>query len=225
MFTGIVQGLGSVKDVENSIESGKIVIETDLDTSDISIGDSICVDGVCLTVTVVKKNVFEADLSDETLRISTLGSAGRGALVNLENSLLFGGKLGGHLVTGHIDGLGIIAKSEAAGKGRVLSIEADSELLNAVVKKGSVAVDGISLTVADVFDKGFSVFIIPHTLKETTLQRKVKGDKVNIETDIIGKYVCRFLLPYNGRGDKKSRVNKDFLLEHGFITEKNDDIY
>ncbi len=193
MFTGIVQGTGRIKGIEKAGRSGRITVTTSLDLSDVREGDSIAVDGVCLTVTAMERDGFRADLSEETLRITTFSHRRPGDTVNLEKALRFQDRLGGHLVTGHIDGVGMIRRRERRGDGEVMEISAPRSVMEGLVMKGSVAVDGVSLTVAGLSSSSFSVFLIPFTLRHTTLSRKRVGERVNIETDIIGKYVQRFL--------------------------------
>jgi len=212
MFTGIIQTVGRVKDIDAKGDSARITVEHGGSIADIKPGDSVAVDGVCLTVVEFSLSVFKADISGETLRLTTLGNKRRGGLVNLENPLTPSSPMGGHFVTGHIDGIGLIARKAAAGEFAEIDFSIPAELQGQIVKKGSVAVDGISLTVADLIEQGFRVAIIPHTLKNTSLSSKKEGDRVNIETDIIAKYVERFLGAY-----KKQGIDEDFLRRHGFI--------
>jgi len=188
MFTGIIQAVGRIKDIERKRGFARITIEHNGDLSAINTGDSVAIDGACLTVVDFSPSLFRADISGETLSLTTLGNIKTGEKVNLEKSLTPSTPLGGHFVTGHI------------------------ELQGQLAKKGSVAVDGISLTVVDIFENGFRTAVIPHTLRDTTLSGKTKGDNVNIETDIIAKYVQRFLLTYNKQG-----IDETFLKGHGFI--------
>ncbi|MFQ5736517.1 MAG: riboflavin synthase [Thermodesulfobacteriota bacterium] len=211
MFTGIIEDVGSVKSIEKKGPSGRIGIETTLDLSGIRTGDSIAVDGSCLTVTRVSKGSFMADLSDETLRVTTLGSLESGARVNIEPALTLSRPLGGHMVTGHVDGVGTIVRKARRGEAMDLEVSCPAELMGQIVKKGSVAVDGISLTVAELLPGGFRVAVIPHTMKRTTLPDKREGARVNIETDVIGKYVEK----YFASGSKG--ITEDFLSEHGFF--------
>lgn len=211
MFTGIIQTIGKVKGLEKKEKSARITIEHGGLTG-ITIGDSIAVNGACLTVVEFSSSIFKADISEETLRLTTFGDVQTGKAVNLEKSLTPATSMGGHFVTGHIDGVGNIAKKTMGGEFAALDFKVSNDLMGQIVKKGSVAVDGISLTVADVMENGFRVAIIPHTLKNTTLSAKKEGDTVNIETDIIAKYVERFLLTY-----KKQGIGEAFLKEHGFI--------
>ena len=239
MFTGIIEDRGTVKSVEIRGASGKIIVKTSLDARGINPGDSIAVEGVCLTVTDIADGAFTADLSPETLDTTTLGGLRSGARVNLERALTLQKPLGGHLVTGHIDGVGHIKRKTPGGGGLggglrgggmgatggrggrggrdggdFLDIEfsVPSRLLTQIVMKGSVAVDGISLTVKGIARDGFSCAVIPHTLALTTLGEKAALSKVNIETDIIAKYVERLV-----SGREESGVTEGFLSEHGFL--------
>lgn len=212
MFTGIIQNIGKIKGVEKKGKSAKIIIEHESLLADIKVGDSVAVDGVCLTVVEFSQSMIKTDVSEETLRLTTLGTMKTGDKVNLEKSLTPSTPMGGHFVTGHIDGVGNIARKAIEGAFAIIDFNIPNELQSQIVKKGSVAVAGISLTVAEVFESGFRVAIIPHTLKITTLSVKKVGDKVNIETDIIAKYVQRFLSV-----QRKSGVDEAFLKEHGFI--------
>ena len=212
MFTGIIQAVGRVKDIEAKGDSAGITVEHGGNIADMKPGDSVAVDGVCLTVVEFSLSVFKADISGETLRLTTLGNKRRGGLVNLEKPLTPSSPMGGHFVAGHVDGIGLIVRKAAAGEFAEIDFSIPAELQGQIVKKGSVAVDGISLTVADLIEQGFRVAIIPHTLKNTSLSSKKEGDRVNIETDIIAKYVERFLGAY-----KKQGVDEDFLRRHGFI--------
>ncbi len=193
MFTGIIQGTGRVKGIEKTGRSGRITIITSLDLSDLKEGDSVAVDGVCLTITAISREGFRADLSEETLRLTTFSYKRPGDMVNLEKALRFQDRLGGHLVTGHVDGIGTVRRRERRGEGEILEVSAPKAVMEGLVRKGSVAVDGVSLTVADLSATSFSVFLIPFTLEHTTLSLRRSGDRVNIETDIIGKYVYKFL--------------------------------
>lgn len=212
MFTGIIQETGSVKSVEKKGTSGRITIEAVECARRVSTGDSIAVDGACLTVTEVRNGFFIADVSSETLSLTTLGDLGPGDRVNLETALTLSTPLGGHIVTGHVDGTGKVEAARASGDFVEIEFSAPSALMRQMVKKGSVAVDGISLTIAGLTGGGFRVAVIPHTLKLTTLAEKGPGASVNIETDILAKYVERLL----GR-DPGGRITEGFLAEHGFL--------
>lgn len=197
MFTGIVEGTGVVERVEPSANSIELTVRTSLRGLDLKIGSSLAVNGCCLTVVQLrskgKQRWVRFDLLNETWRRTNLQFAKPGALVNLERPLRADGNLGGHFVTGHIDGLGTIARWERAGQDHVLDITAPPEVMRYVVFKGSMAVDGISLTVAGVQKKSFRIWIIPHTYEITALRERKLGDQVNLEADLLGKYVEKFL--------------------------------
>ncbi|MBI5491607.1 MAG: riboflavin synthase [Deltaproteobacteria bacterium] len=212
MFTGIVEAVGAVKFIEKRGAFGRIGIEARFDLDEVNLGDSISIEGVCLTVTAKEAGSFTADITDETLRLTTLGELGAGSPVNLERSLTLSKPLGGHLVTGHIDGVGVLKKKMIKGPSAEIHISVPAPLMRQVVKKGSIAVDGISLTVADIVGELVKIAVIPHTLDNTSLKSKKEGAKVNIETDIIGKYVEKFF----SAGEKKG-LTEGFLAEHGFI--------
>jgi riboflavin synthase len=189
MFTGLVKALGTVA----AIDGGRMRIEAE--PLGLSEGDSIAVDGVCLTATSVDGGAFDADVMDETLRRSTLGSLASGDTVNLEPPLRAGDPLGGHVVQGHVDGTGAVESVSEEGFARVVRIAAAPELLRYVVEKGSIAVDGVSLTVAEVDGEGFSVSLIPETLERTTLGAAAPGRAVNLEVDVLAKYVEKLSAP------------------------------
>ena len=228
MFTGIVEEVGIVRQVITGSRSGEIAIQARKVLAGTKIGDSIAVNGVCLTVTGLSSDGFTADVMPETLRRSNLGTLRKGSPVDLERAMAADGRFGGHIVSGHIDGTGRIAQMKRDENAVVVTIAAARELLALVVEKGSIAIDGISLTVASVTDTEFSVSIIPHTADETVLLRKAAGDTVNLETDIVGKYVQK-LLRYgnagtNGTSDGRASfsgpddsVTMDLLARNGFL--------
>ncbi|HON58555.1 MAG TPA: riboflavin synthase [Smithella sp.] len=210
MFTGIVEGLGKVKRLARKGADAVLEIEAAIDLTDVALGDSIAVNGVCLTVTSKNQRSFQADVSAETLSRTTLKTLQTGQPVNLEKSLRVGGFVGGHFVLGHIDGTGrIVSKTQKSGS-LILAVELDDMLSRYIVEKGSIAVDGVSLTVNKLEKSRVYVNIIPHTAAQTTLEMKKEGDQVNIETDILGKYVEKLLQSSRG-------IDKDFLAEHGFL--------
>ena len=210
MFTGIIEDLGKVMRLTMKGADALLEVETAIDLSEVSIGDSIAVNGACLTVTAKTAKTFTADVSAESLARTTLGNLQPGGRVNLEKSLRVGGFLGGHFVLGHVDAKGrILSKTQKSGS-MVFTIAVDEPVARYIVEKGSVAVDGISLTVNRVEKGRFYVNIIPHTAANTTLVGKKEADLVNIETDILGKYVEKLLQRPGG-------VDKNFLAEHGFI--------
>jgi riboflavin synthase len=210
MFTGIIEGLGKVVRLTMKGADAVLEVEAAIDLSEVSQGDSIAVNGACLTVTSKTSKAFTADVSAESLSKTTLKHLQAGHQVNLEKSLRVGGFLGGHFVLGHVDGVGrILSKSQKSGS-LIFAIEADDHLSRYIVEKGSVAIDGISLTVNKLEKGRFYVNIIPHTAVHTILAGKKEADFVNIETDILGKYVEKLLQTPRG-------IDKDFLAEHGFI--------
>ena len=189
MFTGIVEECGTVLDVLKNGVSGSVQIQASTVLEGTKTGDSIAVNGVCLTVTKLTKSSFTADVMAETFRRTNLGNLGKNSRVNLERAMAADGRFGGHIVSGHIDGTGIISRIKEEGNAVWIYISAHQSILNLIVEKGSVAVDGISLTVAAVSDKEFAVSVIPHTRENTVLSGKKTGAVVNLENDIIGKYV------------------------------------
>lgn len=189
MFTGIVEECGTVLDVLKNGVSGSVQIQASTVLEGTKTGDSIAVNGVCLTVTKLTKSSFTADVMAETFRRTNLGNLGKNSRVNLERAMAADGRFGGHIVSGHIDGTGIISRIKEEGNAVWIYISAHQSILNLIVEKGSVAVDGISLTVAAVSDKEFAVSVIPHTRENTALSGKKTGAVVNLENDIIGKYV------------------------------------
>ncbi|MDQ6914930.1 MAG: riboflavin synthase [Actinomycetota bacterium] len=188
MFTGLVQALGTVA----AAGGGRLVVETPL-AGELREGDSVAVNGVCLTATAIDPPRFAADVMEETLRHSSLGSLDAGARVNLELPLRPSDRLGGHIVQGHVDGVGTVRELADEGNARRMTIESEPELLRYVVEKGSIAVDGVSLTVSELEDDAFEVSLIPETLERTTLGRAWPGDKVNLEVDVLAKYVERLV--------------------------------
>lgn len=218
MFTGIIEEVGEIQNIKNGIKSSRLAIKAKKVINDTKIGDSICTNGVCLTVINITGNLFEADIMAETLRRSNLGELKSGSKVNLERALTLDKRLGGHLVSGHIDGVGQIVANLKEDNAVWITIEANSEILRYIVKKGSITIDGISLTVAYIDDKTFKVSIIPHTGEETTLLNKRIGKIVNLECDVIGKYVEKLLgLSTNKEETLKETLGEKFLRENGFM--------
>ena len=211
MFTGIVEGKGKVQSLGNGSSGFTVTIEAPFDLSSDKVGDSISVNGICLTATKIEKTTFSADVSKETLSRTNLGKLKSGSEVNLERALKLGDRLGGHLVTGHIDGPGTVKKIETRGESLYIEIAVEEKELKYIVEKGSITVDGVSLTVNSVGNNFFTLNIIPHTLELTTLGEIKPGSHLNIETDIIGKYV-ESLTP----GDSSERVNMNLLQKCGF---------
>jgi len=216
MFTGIVEEVGRVRHVVSGSISGEIAINASTVLEGTKLGDSIAVNGVCLTVTRLLKDGFTADVMPETLRRTNLGSLKAGDSVDLERAMAAGGRFGGHIVSGHIDGTGSIKSMRNEGNAVWVTIGAAPEILALIVEKGSICIDGISLTVAAVSDTDFSVSVIPHTGSETILLKKKAGDIVNLENDIIGKYVQRLLHPQPAPGEQKREITMEFLAEYGF---------
>lgn len=218
MFTGIIEELGRIARIDVGSQSGKLFIEARAVLQDVRLGDSIAVNGVCLTVTSFTESGFTADVMPETLKNTNLGSLKQGDVVNLERAMAMGDRFGGHLVSGHVDGTGLIVSREPYANAVLFRISAAADLLRYMVPRGSVAVDGISLTITDVRRDSFSLSIIPHTLSHTNLQRKRVGDTVNLECDLIAKYVDRLLAWRRGEEAEAdgSRINQDFLRQHGF---------
>lgn len=216
MFTGIVEEMGTIAGIQKGAKSAVLTIQAEKVFSDIHIGDSIALNGVCLTVTSFSGNTYTADVMNETLRRSSLGSLAIGSKVNLERAMAANGRFGGHIVSGHIDGTGTITKVEKDDNAIWYTIAAEENLMKYIVEKGSIAIDGISLTVAKRSDMDFAISMIPHTAKETVLSQKKPGDIVNLENDIVGKYIEQ-LMHYEKKEEKKeSRLTKEFLLRAGF---------
>lgn len=216
MFTGIVEEIGHVEHIQNGEKFSRIKINAVKVLEQSQIGDSIATNGVCLTITNMTSGSFEADIMAETLRKSNLGSLRIGAAVNLERAMRLSSRLGGHLVSGHIDGTGEMMSITKEAAATWITIKAPTEILRYVVLKGSIAIDGISLTVADVTKEYFKVSVIPHTKNKTTLLMKGVTDQVNLEVDIIGKYVER-LLGLTHEVHKENKIDEDFLKNHGFM--------
>jgi riboflavin synthase len=209
MFTGLIQGLGTVRKITRKGQDALMGVETTLPLNDLKQGDSIAVNGVCLTITSISGQIFSADVSAETLAKTNLQFMKAGERVNLEKALRLTDFLGGHIVLGHIDGSGKIVEKTPKSGSIVLGVTVEEALVRYIVEKGSIAVDGISLTVNRYTKERFYVNIIPYTIENTTLSFKRAGDMVNIETDILGKYVEKLLQP-------RGRIDMDFLREHGF---------
>lgn len=211
MFTGIIEEMGAVRSLQRSAGAARLTVAASKVLEGTALGDSICVNGVCLTVVSLGAAEFSADVAVETLRVTNLGELRNGAKVNLERALQLSARVGGHLVSGHVDAVGRIRERREEGNGWRVVFEAPEAVLRYVIRKGSVAIDGISLTVADVDASGFSVAMIPHTAKLTTLGFKAAGDTVNLESDIIGKYVERLI---GGRAPEA--LSLDLLRKNGF---------
>jgi riboflavin synthase len=216
MFTGIIEETGQIEYVNSSSEKYQIGIKCENVLEKTKIGDSIAVNGICLTVTKMWRNRFEADVMSETLKRTGLKESKKGTCVNLERAMAADGRFGGHIVSGHIDGTGIIGSIREDKNAVWYEIFADKKIIKYVVEKGSITIDGISLTVAYVDEKGFKVSTIPHTRESTNLKDKNVGDTVNLECDIIGKYVEKLLNFSNNNEQKKSKITENYLIENGF---------
>lgn len=213
MFTGIVEEIGIVKSLEFKANGAKIVIGCQKVVEDVKIGDSIAIDGVCQTVIASNSSEFSAEISDETLKVTTLGNLKSGNTVNLERALTLSSRLGGHIVSGHVDCMGKFINIEKLSDFYNLQFEIPEEQEKYVVYKGSITINGVSLTVANIVDNIVSVAIIPHTYNNTSLKDLKLGQDVNIETDILGKYVEKFL----SAKDNKKGISMNFLQENGFV--------
>lgn len=216
MFSGIVEEMGTLLAITRSGNSARLKIGAKKVLEGVQLGDSIAVNGICLTVTDYSEESFSADVMHETMNRSSIGRQSRGGHVNLERALRADGRFGGHIVTGHVDGTGEIAAIQRDENAIRYKVAAEQKLLNGVVEKGSIAIDGISLTVTEVTKSHFSVSVIPHTIKHTILSQKKVGDIVNLETDYIGKYVAKFM-GLEPVGTKQSNISTKFLAENGFI--------
>ena len=216
MFTGIIEELGTIRGVSLTKNGGELQIAATTVLGGTKLGDSIAVNGTCLTVTKLEKDGFTAFVMAESLRRTNLGNLKRGSVVHLERAMAADGRFGGHMVTGHIDGQGTFLSQKPEGQAVVLTIGADPEILSGIVEKGSIAIDGTSLTVMGVGKDSFRVGIIPHTGGHTALLDRPKGYACNLETDVIGKYIQKFLAKNTESTPKKSTLTMDFLRENGF---------
>lgn len=227
MFTGIVEEIGTIRKIDKGVSSCSITVQADKVLHGSQVGDSIAVNGVCLTATGISGNIFTADVMPETLRRSGLGQLTGGSRVNLERAMAAGGRFGGHIVSGHIDGTGTIRELKREDNAVWVTIDCSPKIRRYIIEKGSIAIDGISLTVAYVDDTCFKVSIIPHTAGETTLLDGKPGKVVNLENDVVGKYVEKLLMPYkgddtdeklsNGNASDRSGLDMKFLAENGFM--------
>lgn len=215
MFTGIVEELGTVRNVRRGHSSSVLSIAAQLVRSDLKVGDSVAVNGVCLTATALDKGGFTADVMHETIERSALNDLVSGSRVNLERAMAADGRFGGHIVSGHIDGTGSITAIQKDDNAVWYTVAADPALLRYIVEKGSITIDGISLTVARVETDRFSISAIPHTVRVTLLGERRVGDRVNLETDIIGKYVEKLLRP-EAEIKPPRGISRSFLTENGF---------
>jgi len=217
MFTGIVEEIGAVTSMERTLAGTRMTILASTVMGDLKIGDSVSVNGTCLTVVAKGERDFAVEVSPETLSVTTLGHLAPGAPVNLERAMRLNERIGGHLVAGHVDGVGTIRSRHQDGNAIVFEIKAPPLILRYCVAKGSITVDGISLTINEVTDHSFSVVIIPHTAKVTTLGLKQVNDTVNLESDLIGKYVERLLQERSQLPKSTPVIDKDYLKKRGLI--------
>lgn len=215
MFTGIVEEIGKIKAIKKGKNSARLVINAKKVLEDVKLGDSIAVNGVCLTVTEFSNSAFGVDVMHESLRKSSLSTLKNDSSVNLERAMLLNGRFGGHIVSGHLDGTGKIINIKNDDNAIWYTISAKDKIMKYIIEKGSITIDGISLTVANLSESDFSVSIIPHTQEETILKMKKIGDIVNLENDCIAKYV-ESLLNFKEKSEVKKDITMDFLLENGF---------
>ena len=216
MFTGLVETTGTILRLERADRGLHLTLRASLESPDLKIGESIAVDGVCLTVVSLQGDAFTVDVSEETVSRSTLGQRRPGDEVNLERALRLGDRLSGHLVSGHADGTGRVAARQRRGESLVIKFEIPPELSRYLIEKGSVAVNGVSLTVNRCEGRQFEVNVVPHTARASTLGNLKVGDRVNVEVDLIGKYVEKFLLQRSG-SQSTGGVDHEFLTRHGFL--------
>ena len=216
MFTGIIETIGRVKAVERRGDGASLALTAEFSANDIKVGNSVAINGVCLTVTSQNGNSFHADLGLETLKVTTLSGLLPGDFVNVERAMQMGGRLDGHLVQGHVDGIGKVININRFDNGLEVTLEATPSISKYLVKRGSVAVNGVSLTIIACGKTDFKVFLIPHTIEATTLKHAKEGDEVNLEVDIIGKYVEKLARPDTSEDSPPSKVTDEFLKRHGF---------
>lgn len=216
MFTGIIEEIGQVRHVVSSRTSGEISLQAGRVLEGTRPGDSIAVNGVCLTAAKILPDGFVADVMPETLRRTNLGMLSPGSSVNLERAMAADGRFGGHIVTGHIDGTGTIRAARREENAVWITVDAPRHILDLIVEKGSVAIDGVSLTVAELTEHNFSVSLIPHTGERTILLSKKASDPVNLENDVIGKYIQKLITVSAPARKPESRITEAFLREHGF---------
>lgn len=217
MFTGIVEEMGAITSIEKTLAGTRLTILASAVMGDLKIGDSVSVNGTCLTVVTKGERNFVVEVSPETLSVTTLGVLTGGAPVNLERAMRLNERIGGHLVAGHVDGVGIIRSRHQEGNAICFTIEAPSDILRYCVTKGSITIDGVSLTINEVADHSFSIAIIPHTAKVTILGLKQVNDTVNLESDLIGKYVERLLQERSQLPKTTPVIDKDYLAKRGLI--------
>lgn len=214
MFTGIIEGIGVISSIKRNEEDFSINVETGSNVSDPQIGESVALDGVCLTVVKAAGSTLTFDLSVETINRTSFKTAKEGDRLNLERALKLGDRLGGHIVSGHVDCVGTLARVTPSGEGYEIEVTLPGQGMKYIIEKGSIAISGISLTVASKLERSVTVAIIPHTFEVTSLKRLKPGSTVNIEYDMMAKYVENIVKPYIGTGGGK--IDKDFLSKHGF---------
>lgn len=220
MFTGIIEGLGTISAIRSSNQGKQFSIESDFHLEGTNIGDSVAINGACLTAVAINGRRFDVDVSPETLGISVFGRIKTGARVNLERALRLSDRLDGHLVSGHVDGTGLMKQKKNTGNAIIITYSVHESVARYMIKKGSVAVDGVSLTINSCSKTDFSVSIIPHTAKLTTIGLKKIGEAVNIETDMVGKYIERFVTAGSGKDEpehKGNALDMHFLAKNGFL--------
>ena len=221
MFTGIIESFGTIRRIESRGEGKVLSIGCDLDLSEVKIGDSIAVNGACLTAVSLEKHLFKVDMAPETVERTTFKDMSVGSRVNIERALKLSDRIDGHLVSGHIDGTGTISSIKKKSNAVIIRVEVGPSLASDMIEKGSVAIEGISLTINECTDNDFTVSIIPHTASITTIGLKQVGDAVNIETDMIGKYVRKYLMGSSSKNDAlktdTSSVSMELLAKNGFL--------
>lgn len=217
MFTGIVEEMGAVVSLDGTLAGTRVTILASVILQDAKVGDSVSVNGTCLTIVGLGERQFSVEISPETLSVTTLGQLVAGAPVNLERAMKLSERLGGHLVAGHVDGVGIVRARRQDGNAIMYTIEAPGQVLRYCVPKGSITVDGISLTINEVTEQGVSIAVIPHTAKITTLGLKQVNDAVNLEADLIGKYVERLLQERSQLPRTSPVIDKDYLQKRGLL--------
>ena len=218
MFTGIIEALGTIRHIRQSAGDQRLTIASGaLDLSDVQLGDSIATNGACLTVTALGPQEFSADVSVETLRHTTLGKLGIGAAVNLEKAMAANGRFGGHMVSGHVDGVGEVVSRENVGRAMLLRVRCPDELTKYIARKGSITVDGVSLTVNAIDGSEFDLMIIPHSQAKTILPQYRVGTSVNLEVDLVARYLERLLPGESAITGGDSSITPAFLAQHGFM--------
>lgn len=221
MFTGIIEEVGEIQTIKKGANSAIITIKADKVLEDLQLGDSVALNGVCLTAVSIEKNNYSVDVMHETLRRTNLGELKSGSRVNLERAMAANGRFGGHIVAGHVDGTGRITSMKRDDNAVWIYVDTSADILKYIIDKGSITIDGVSLTVAKVDEKSFAVSVIPHTGVNTTLLTKKPGDTVNLENDMVGKYVekllrCGSISAEETEEKEESGITMDFLLKNGF---------